>query len=52
VRPTIFLTAGNEPRLRKKAEVFEAAGFFEGPYEMAELVAAINSALRQEDVDG
>lgn len=47
--PTIFLTAGKEPRLRKKAEVFEAAGFFEGSYEEAELIAAINSALREED---
>lgn len=47
--PTIFLTAGKEPRLRKKAEVFEAAGFFEGPYEETELIAAISLALRAED---
>jgi DNA-binding response OmpR family regulator len=50
--PTIFVTAGIEPQLRKKAEVFEAAGFFEEPYEMEALVAAIDSALREEDVEG
>lgn len=50
--PTIFVTAANEPRLRKKAEVFEAAGFFEGLYETAELVGAINLALREEDIEG
>lgn len=49
--PTIFLTAGKEPRLRKKAEVFEAVGFFEGAFEIAELVTAINAALCQEDVE-
>ena len=49
--PTIFLAAGKEPRLRKKAEVFEAAGFFEGEYDMAALVSAINAALCQEDVE-
>jgi DNA-binding response OmpR family regulator len=47
--PTIFLTAANEPRLRKKAEVFEAVGFFEGQYETSELMAAIDTALREED---
>jgi DNA-binding response OmpR family regulator len=47
--PTIFVTAGNEPGLREKAEVFEAAGFFEGHYEATELMAAIDSALREED---
>lgn len=48
--PTIFLTAATEPGLRKKAEVFEAAGFFEGPYDEAELMAAVDLALREEDV--
>lgn len=47
--PTIFLTAGNEPRLREKAEVFEAAGFFEGQYEATDLMAAVDSVLREED---
>jgi CheY-like chemotaxis protein len=47
--PTIFLTADKEPGLRKKAEDFEAAGFFEGQYEPAELMAAVNLALREED---
>ncbi len=46
--PTIFLTTATEPGLRKKAEVFEAAGFFEGPYDEAELMAAIDLALRGE----
>ena len=49
--PTIFVTTREEPHLRKKAEVFEAAGFFEGLYETSELVAAINSALRDEDAE-
>jgi len=49
--PTIFVTTGNEPRLRKKAEVFQAAGFFEGQYEAKELVSAIDSALREEEID-
>jgi CheY-like chemotaxis protein len=47
--PTIFLAADNEPRLRKKAEVFEAVGFFEGQYEATDLMAALDSALREED---
>lgn len=50
--PTIFVTAGMEPRLRKKAEVFEAAGFFEEPYETAALLAAIHAAFGEEAVEG
>src|SRR5882724_10101789 len=36
--PTIFVTAGTEPRLRKKAEVFEAVGFFEKTYNTNKLI--------------
>lgn len=50
--PTIFVTAGMEPRLRKKAEVFEAAGFFEEPYEAAALLAAIHAVFSEEAVEG
>jgi len=49
--PTIFVTSGTEPRFRKKAEVFEAVGFFEGAYDAKELVSAIDSALREEEMD-
>ena|ERR1043165_1079513 len=49
--PTIFVTTGNEPRLRKKAEVFQAAGFFEGQYDPKKLVSAIDSAFREEEID-
>jgi DNA-binding response OmpR family regulator len=49
--PTIFVTAGTEPRLRKKSEVFEAVGFFEGAYDAKELVSAIDLALREEILD-
>ena len=47
--PTIFVAATTEPALRKKAEEFEAVGFFEGAYDAKELVSAIELALREED---
>jgi DNA-binding response OmpR family regulator len=49
--PTIFVTAGTEPQLRKKAEEFEAVGFFEGAYDAKELVSAIDLAFREEGID-
>jgi DNA-binding response OmpR family regulator len=49
--PTIFVTATTEPPFRKKAEVFEAVGFFEGAYDTKELVSAIELALREEDAE-
>jgi len=47
--PTIFVAATTESNLRKKAEVFEAVGFFEGAYDAKELISAIDLALREED---
>ena len=47
--PTIFVAATTEPNLRKKADVFEAVGFFEGAYDAKELISAIDRALREED---
>jgi len=47
--PTIFLTARKEPRFEQQAEAFEAAGFFESPYEPVDVVTAINLALNGKD---
>ena len=49
--PTIFVSATTEPHLRKKAEEFEAVGFFEGAYDAKELVSTIELALREEDAE-
>jgi DNA-binding response OmpR family regulator len=49
--PTIFVASKTEPNLRKKAEEFEAVGFFEGAYEAKELVSAIELALREEETE-
>jgi DNA-binding response OmpR family regulator len=49
--PTIFVAATTELQLRKKAEVFEAVGFFEGAYDAKELISAIDLALRDEDLE-
>jgi len=46
--PTIFVSATTEPHLRKKAQEFEAVGFFEGAYDAKELVSTIELALREE----
>jgi DNA-binding response OmpR family regulator len=43
--PTIFLTASKQPCLRQKAEELGAAGYFEKPYEAADLLLAIQKAL-------
>ena len=41
----IFITAGKQPDLRKKAMELDAAAFFEKPYDADELLAAIRQAL-------
>jgi len=43
--PIIFLTASNDPACRRRAMNLGAAAFLEKPYEMAELLAAIQRAL-------
>ncbi len=43
--PLVFLTASRRPGLRDKAEELDAAGFFEKPYDAAELVARIDELL-------
>src|SRR5437870_2941175 len=45
--PFIFLTASKQPGLREKAIDLGAAGFFEKPYDAAELVTAIKRALSE-----
>jgi DNA-binding response OmpR family regulator len=49
--PTMFVASKTEPNLRKKAEEFEAVGFFEGAYDAKELVSAIALALREEETE-
>lgn len=43
--PMIFLTASKQPGLREKAMELGAVGFFEKPYEAADLLVAIQEAL-------
>ena len=43
--PIIFLTASKQPGFRQKAKQLGAAGYFEKPYESAELFGAIRQAL-------
>jgi DNA-binding response OmpR family regulator len=43
--PIIFLTASKEPDLREKAMALGAVGFFEKPFESAELLAAIKNEI-------
>ncbi len=43
--PIIFLTASKQPGLREQALELGAVGFFEKPYEAAELLTAIQEAL-------
>jgi DNA-binding response OmpR family regulator len=43
--PLIFLTASKQPGLREQARDIGAVGFFEKPYEAADLLAAIDGAL-------
>lgn len=49
--PTIFVTTRKEPQLRKKAEIFQAVGFFEEGYDVKDLVAAVDLAFCEEDSD-
>jgi DNA-binding response OmpR family regulator len=44
--PIIFMTAGKEKNLREKARTMNAAGFFEKPFDMEKLLAAISRALQ------
>lgn len=44
--PTIFMTASKEKHFRARAEALNAAGFFEKPFEIKHLLAAISRALR------
>ena len=43
--PIIFITASKQPGFRQKANELGAAGYFEKPYEVGELLAAIQNAL-------
>jgi DNA-binding response OmpR family regulator len=43
--PIIFITASKDPRLRERALELNAAGFFEKPYDVAELLAEAGKAL-------
>lgn len=47
--PIIFITASKQPAFRQKANELGAAGYFEKPYEAADLLAAIKSALHPTD---
>ena len=49
--PVIFITASKLPGLREQAEAVGAAGFFEKPYEPAEILARIRELL-EEPVQG
>ena len=39
--PVIFLTASKQPEFRARARQLGAAGYFEKPYEAADLLAAV-----------
>jgi len=43
--PLIFLTASKQPGFRERARELGAAGYFEKPYEAAELLAAVRQAI-------
>ncbi len=43
--PIIFLTASKQPGFKEKARKLGATGYFEKPYETAELIGAIRHAL-------
>ena len=46
--PVIFITAGNEPGLQDAAKRLGAVGFFEKPYDVKELLAAIAEILQNQ----
>jgi DNA-binding response OmpR family regulator len=43
--PMIFLTASKQPGFRERARELGAAGYFEKPYESADLLAAVRQAI-------
>jgi CheY-like chemotaxis protein len=47
--PMLFLTASKQSGLRERAQEVGAVGFFEKPYEAAELLDAIAKALGEPD---
>jgi DNA-binding response OmpR family regulator len=49
VTSIIFLTASRQPGLREKATSLGAAGFLEKPFEVEELIAAIQNALNPQE---
>jgi two-component system KDP operon response regulator KdpE len=46
--PIIFMTASKEENLREKAKKLGAVGFFEKPFDMEKLLAAIARSLERE----
>jgi DNA-binding response OmpR family regulator len=46
--PIIFMTASKEKSLREKAKKLRAVGFFEKPFDMEALLAAIALSLGRE----
>src|ERR1035438_4902983 len=49
--PIIFITAGKQAGFRQKANELGAAGYFEKPYEVEELLAAIQNALNPQKAE-
>ena len=47
--PIIFVTASKQAGFRQKANELGAAGYFEKPYEVEELLAAIQNVLNPPD---
>ena len=47
--PIIFITASKQAGFRQKANELGAAGYFEKPYDVEELLAAIQNALNPPD---
>jgi CheY-like chemotaxis protein len=45
--PIIFITALKQPGLKEKAKALGAIAFFEKPFESDDLIAVIDSALKQ-----
>lgn len=48
--PIIFVTADDDPELRRKAQKMKAAGFFRKPVDGTALLDAIDWALRSREV--
>ena len=46
--PIIFLTASKRREIRERAQKLGAAGYFEKPYEAADLLAAVDKILNAE----